>query len=105
MYRQSHSHFERPSFKISSLPENYSGNAFQREEEPLTSEKIEQAENRSPERKEPEPLLERMLERTGRLHEVKSDSALLFLVLLILAAGGGEKDDGVMLMVLILLLL
>lgn len=106
MYRQDHSRFAKPAYRI--IPENYSGNAFRNDPEPVAEEApTPETPALLPLPEEPDlpslPVLGK-----GILSGVKglaSDTSLLFLVLLILAAGGGEKDDGALFMILILLLL
>ena len=107
MYRQSQPHFGKPSYRINSLPENYSGNAFAAREPEPPAEKPAPAFD---EREEEERALS-CEEKKDRAHllfpgiSVSPDTAILFLVLLVLAAGGGEREDGALLTILILLLL
>jgi len=119
MYRQNHTSFGRPSYRLGSVPENYSGNAFRKESpgEPVNKEETVESEISAPERddeceKATENILKTVLPAQAASHDVKksdlgiaSDTALLFLVLLILAAGGGERDDGALFMILLLLML
>ena len=115
MYKQTRGGaFGRASARIGNgfLPENYSGNAFRREEDtreepPIPSE---------PHISDP-PALPALLpaslpekERSpGPLsflgNILSGDSGLLLLVLLVLAAGGGKSDDGALIMILLLLCL
>ncbi|MBE6669003.1 MAG: hypothetical protein E7601_02230 [Ruminococcaceae bacterium] len=114
MYRQSHPSFGKPSYRVNSLPENYSGNAFSpeiKEKEadsaekntalPVAKEHREDSDAGEKKEKRESPSLP--LPFAGL--SIATDTAILFLVLLVLAAGGGEKDDGALLMILILLLL
>ena len=125
MYRQSHSSFGRASYRVNSVPENYSGNAFRKngsddpeqKEIPKTAESVSRdptEENISlPVKKESLSAERENSEGKGALNgltslaklNIASDTALLFLVLLILSAGGGEQDDGAIFMILILLML
>ncbi len=117
MYRQSRGGaFGNVSARIGNgfLPENYSGNAFRREEtaldqpsaqpEPLVSGPPALLPVALPEKSLPERET-----ATGPLsflgNILSGDSGLLLLVLLILAAGGGKSDDGALIMILLLLCL
>ena len=113
MYRQSHSSFGKANFRVNSLPENYSGNAFR--SQPVEEEISAEDESCSREENLPVSLPEKenaplkkgaLSDILGSLKmNIASDTALLFLVLLILSAGGGERDDGAVFMILILLML
>ena len=93
------------------LPENYSGNAFRREEtENIVESPLEPSEPQMsaspallpvsfPERETSSGALSLL----GNI--LSGDTGLLLLVLLILAAGGGRQDDGALIMVLLLLCL
>ena len=112
MYRQSRGGaFGNVSARIGNgfLPENYSGNAFRREE----GVREEPSAHAEPQISGPPALLPASTSEretaTGPLsflgNILSGDSGLLLLVLLILAAGGGKHDDGALIMILLLLCL
>ena len=108
MYRQSA--FGRiPPKKQSeiSIPENYSGNAFREQAEPIAAAEeakdVSVVEDAMPADKkstaEPRSFL------SGITDKLSGDSLLLLLIMFIVLGGGGEKDDGTLLSLLVLLLL
>ena len=117
MYRQSHSSFGKANFRVNSLPENYSGNAFrpQREEEseqkePVRIQEISEREETARNLTEEKPVREKNQNTFSALFEggklnLSHDTALLFFILLVLIMGGGEHDDGAILTVLLLLII
>ncbi len=117
MYKQSAFGRVKPK-REPQIPENYSGNAFTRDEGgfalyeavPDESESREEPleDNYSAPASLPMPEHERpdMLDFLGRIGEkLGGDNILLLLVLLVLIGGGGKKDDGAIIMLILLLLI
>ena len=114
MSRQSRGGFGSVSTRTGTpfLPENYSGNAFKREETAPASpepQPVSHENETSVPTLLPAPLPEKERTLGGPLsalgNVLSGDAGLLLLVLIVLAAGGGKQDDGALLMILLLLCL
>ncbi len=111
MYKQSHIHpFKNPSFRVNSVPENYSGNAFSRKnaEPELLPEPIERTPTVSA---DPSSLPKESTHgivngiKEGIESKIGGDGLLILALLFVLIAGGGDRDDGAVLILLMLLLI
>lgn len=115
MYKQSRGGFGNVSTRAGMpfLPENYSGNAFRKEDaaksEPEPYTDTQTINVSAPTALLPAPLKENDSSVSAPLSAIgnvlSGDAGLLLLVLLVLAAGGGKRDDGALLMILLLLCL